>query len=383
MRKVQDKLYLDSASTTSIHPEIIKDVTYLLKHNYANADSLYNLGQQNNKLVEKSRKALAQHFNVLPKEVVFTSGGTESNNNAIKGIALANQHKGKHIITTNMEHSSVYESCKWLEDNFGFEVTYLNVDKDGHIDEDVLINSLRKDTVLVSFIAVNNETGAIIDINKYVGIVKRYSDAFVHVDGVQALGKHDITLNRIDSGSFSAHKIGGLKGSGLWIIKMHVPVIPLISGGQQENGIRGGTLNHIAAIVWYKTLRLAIQKHDKHYDEIKLKHKLLYDAFKDKEDKGIYINSSENGSPYIFNMSFKNLGSEILINALENAGYLVSGRATCNSKSLEPSRVILSLTQDTTLAKNTIRLSLDETITIQQIEQLIQTILELEKYVTN
>lgn len=381
MPKVQPKnIYLDYSSTTPIHPEIIKDTQVLMEEYYENADSLHYGGKRVYELVEKSRKALADYFKVLPHEVIFTSGGTESNNNAIKGIALANMSKGKHIVTSRIEHSSVYDSVRWLEEHFGFEVSYVPVNEYGVVDAKELAKYLRKDTILVSLMHVNNETGAIMDIPALVEQTKSNSNAYIHIDAVQALGKHDISLNRIDSMSFSSHKIGGLKGSGLWIKKDHVQSIPLISGGQQENGNRGGTLNHIPAILWYKTLRLALEKRSKDLKHIQEMKDKLNRAF--EEDAEILINSGENTSPYIFNISFQKVGSEILLNGLESAGYSVSAQATCNSRSLKPSRILLAMGRDEFQAKNSIRISLDGTTTTQQIEELIETLTELKKYAT-
>lgn len=382
MLQVPDKIiYLDHASTTAIHPELLADLNKLYRDYYENADALHYGGQRVFELVEQSRKALAQYFSVLPKEVIFTSGGTESNNNAIKGIALAYQDKGKHIICSAIEHSSVYESCLWLRDHFGFELSLLPVNKQGEIEQEALKKALRKDTILVSFMAVNNETGAVMNVRDLVSLVKKESMALVHVDGVQALAKHDFSLSQIDSAAFSAHKIGGLKGSGLWIKKSHVKVWPLISGGQQEAGYRGGTLNHIPAILWAKTLRLAKAKHDKHYAHIEKMHRYLYDAFRNEAD--VLINSSIEASPYIFNLSFKGVGSEIMLNGLMSKGFAVSAQATCNSRSLMPSRILLAMGRSEEEARNSLRISLDETLNQAICDRLIAAIKETYNYARN
>ena len=372
-----DSLYLDGASTTKVHPEIVKDVNLLLKEYYGNADSLHALGQRVSGLVTQSRKQLASTLGVLEHEVIFTSGASESNAAAIKGIVFANRGK-KHIITSNIEHSSVEETMVQLEMYFDYEVERLAVNEAGYIEPEVLKNALRADTVLVSIMGINNEIGSVFKISEYAAIIKKYSSAFFHVDGVQMLGKHDTSLRQVDAMSFSAHKINGLKGSGLLVLKAQVPFMPLIPGGQQEFGKRGGTLNSIGAIVWAKTLRLALDSR-KSFDYVRDLWDYLWVCFENVE--GVIINSPKNGSPYIFNLSVVNVGSEIMMNALNKHHVYVSARSTCHSQSNSPSKVLKALGRSDREALSSIRLSLDDSITKEDLKEVVNIILETKNYV--
>lgn len=379
MPKAHDnRIYLDTATTTSIYEDIINDATRINKMYYENADSLHYGGQRVSDLVSQSRMALAKVFKVLPQEVIFTSGASESNSSAIKGIALAAQAKGKHIITTCIEHASVLESVKQLVDVFGFTATYLSVDEMGCIDLDDLKNALRKDTVLVSIMAINNEIGSIQPIEAAVKIVKKYSSAYFHTDAVQSLSKHEFSLQQMDAVTFSAHKIHGLKGSGLLILRSNVPFLPLINGGQQENGKRGGTTDNPAAILFAKTLRLASEANQKQYQQVLMCRDYIYNYFKDDED--IKFNSSLEGTPYIINFSVQNVGSEIMMNGLNLEGYAVSAQSTCNSKSKIPSHVLKSIGISDQEALSSIRISLSAETKLKDIETLCKHVMEIKNY---
>lgn len=379
MRKVQDNLiYLDAASTTPIFDEIIEDVYELHKNYFGNADSLHTMGQRVSSLVSSSRKQIAKYLNVLPHEVIFTSGGTESNVTAIKGVVFADLSK-KHIITSNIEHSSVSDTFDQLERVFGYEVDRLPVNDEGVVDPELLKKHLRDDTILVAMMAINNEVGSIFPISDYARIIKKHSQAHFHVDGVQAFIKEPFSLKQVDTISFSAHKIGGLKGSGILIKKSNVPFEPLIPGGQQEFGYRGGTLNAISAIVFAKTMRLAQVSRDKNYEKIKELNAMLWEAF--ENDPDIVINSMREGTPYIFNMSVKNIGSEIMMNALNEQGIMVSARSTCHSQSNSPSPVLKALGRSDSEALSSIRISLTDETTMEDIKQCIKVVMETKAYV--
>lgn len=379
MRKVQDDtIYLDSASTTCVSDEIIQDVNKLLKEYYGNADSIHALGQRVSSLVEASREQIAKYLGVLPHEVLFTSGGTESNVSAIKGIAFSDMSK-KHIITSNIEHSSIDETLTQLEEVFGYEIERLPVNSKGFVEVEKLKKALRNDTILVSIMAVNNEIGSIFPISEYAQTIKKYSDAYFHVDGVQAFIKEDISLKQVDAFSISAHKINGLKGSGVLVKKSNVPFVPLMSGGQQEFGLRGGTLNTVAAIVFAKTIRLAKANHQNNYEKIKKMQARLISAFKD--NPRIKINSPKNGSPYIFNMSIKGIKSEIMMNALSRHSIYVSARSTCHSQSNNPSHVLKAIGCSDEEALNSIRVSLHDGLKMNDIEKFIEIVQETMEYV--
>ena len=233
-------IYLDYASTTPIRQEVLQAYEKILKTYYANADSLHQAGRKVQSLLETSRANIAQLFHVQPREIMFTSCASEANNYALKGFALANQQRGRHIITSCAEHSSIMSSAAQLQEVFGFEVTYLPLHADGTVHLEEVKKALRKDTILVSIMCVNNETGCINDIRTIANYVHAHSRAMVHSDLVQALGKMELDLSFLDMATFSAHKIFGLKGSGLLYHRANVELLPLISAGQQEDGLRGG-----------------------------------------------------------------------------------------------------------------------------------------------
>lgn len=382
MQKVHAKnTYLDYASTTPTNPEILKDAQLIMNDYFQNADSLHFGGQRVSDLVRQSRKALSEMLGVLPYEIIFTSGASESNSAAIKGIAFANMHKGKHIITTAVEHSSVKGAMEQLKERFGFDVEVIGVDSKGNLNLTALQNALREDTILVCAMAINNEVGAITDVSKLAQIVKKHSNAYIHIDGVQALGHHEFSLQQIDSASFSAHKIHGLKGSGLWIKRAHVACDPLVNGGQQQFGYRGGTIDNVNAILWAKTLRLARENYKKNESTIAMLSRKLYEAFENEDN--VILNSSPDGSPYIFNISILNVGSEIMMNGLNKAGFAISAQSTCNSTSLAPSHVLKAMGRSDEAALSTVRISMSYLTTEQEIDNVINKILEIKKYVNH
>ncbi len=377
MQRVQPRIYLDGASTTPLHGEIKKTYLDLLQTMYVNNDALYDEAIQLNQMMEKSRQAIATLFGVLSEEIIFTSGASEANNMAIKGVAFNNPLK-KHIITTCVEHSSVSGAINQLESVFGYEVTRLTVNEFGVISIEDLKKALRKDTVLVSIMWVNNEVGSIMDIDSIKEVVKKQSQAFLHVDGVQALGKLVIDCKDIDLLSFSAHKIYGLKGSGILIKKRHVSLIPLINGGQQEFGLRGGTSNALVNICFAKTLRLALEQQKK-CSLTQLREYLLKQLLTVQH---VSIHSPHNGVCHIVNFS-TNVYSEVMMNALNKQGICVSAQSTCSSKTNKGSKVLLAMNVDKRRSESCIRVSLLNETTKEEIDYLIQCLKEnCEQYGT-
>lgn len=379
MQKVHAKpIYLDSASTTRVYDDIVQDANTLMKEYYGNADSLHALGQRVSALVKRSRESVAQMLGVLSHEVIFTSSGSEANVSAIKGIVFSHPDK-KHIITSQIEHASVLETMKQLERVFHYEVTYLPVNDQGVVAVEDLKKNLRSDTVLVALMSVNNEVGSIFPIQAYAEVIKKYSDAYFHVDGVQAFGKEGVNLKQVDSFSISAHKLGGLKGSGVLIKKANVPFEPLITAGQQEFGLRGGTVDSVSAILFSKTMRLALEDRQKNYDKIKRLNQYLWDAFENIE--GVQINSKRKGTPYIFNVSIENVGSEIMMNALNAKHIYVSAKSTCHSEKNQPSHVLKAIGLSDKQALSSIRISLSSEIELEDLEKTVNIILETKNYV--
>ncbi|HQB33037.1 MAG TPA: cysteine desulfurase family protein, partial [Erysipelotrichaceae bacterium] len=334
--------YFDYSSTTPVNDDVLNTYFKVLKKYYVNSDSIYPRGVEVYNLMEKAREKTASLLNVLAKEVIFTCSGSEANNLAIKGTALKRMSYGKHIIASNVEHSSVENSLKWLKEYLGFEVTYLPVNQQGVIETADLIKALREDTILVTVMYVNNESGAVMPIEEIKRIVRKYPACYLHCDCVQAVGKIDFDLTDIDLASISAHKIYGLKGSGVLVKKQHVQIAEVISGGQQEFHLRGGTSNAAANIVFAKTLRLALEAFKANKDRIIQYHDYLLQELK-KLDK-VVINSPEDGCPAVVNFSCLTVTSQVMMNALSLKGFEVSASSTCDS-SLNISRVIAQMYQ--------------------------------------
>lgn len=370
--------YFDHSSTTPVNDDVLNTYYKILQKYFVNSESIYPRGLEVNNLMEKSREKTASLLNVLPKEVIFTSSGSEANNLAIKGTALKRKGFGKHIISTTVEHSSVERSIKWLEDYLGFEVTYLPVNQNGVIEIEDLEKAIRKDTILVSIMYVNNESGAIMPIDKIKSIVRKYPNCYLHCDCVQAIGKIDFDLTDIDMASISAHKIYGLKGSGVLIKKQHVQIAEIISGGQQEFHLRAGTSNAAVNIVFYKTLRKALEAYKDHKNKIKKYHDYLLEELK-KLDK-IVINSPEDGCYGVINFSCLTITSQVMMNALSLKGFEVSAVSTCDSQKAI-SRVISQMYKDENRLKGTIRVSISHLHSFEDIKGLKEAIKEcIEDY---
>lgn len=368
-------IYLDYASTTPLSEEVAAVYEKLLKEYYGNADSLHDIGRKSGKLMEKSRAQIAQLLHVYKDEILFTSCASESNNAAIKGAAWKYQNRGKHLITTCVEHSSVHNTMEQLREYFGFEVSYLPVNAKGSVELEDLKKALRKDTVLVSMMMVNNETGAINPIEECAEYVHTHSRALFHMDGVQALGKLPLSLSDVDMATFSAHKINGLKGSAILYKKRNIELVPLISGGQQEQGLRGGTSNVATNVVFAKTLRLALENQAAAYAHVAKLNAHLRNALSSMED--IVINSSEDSSPFILNISHLRIGSEIMLNALNAKGFAVSAQSTCSSHSKAISHVLLAMGLDEVRATHAIRISLSHLTTIEEVDAFLDAVKEI------
>ena len=375
-------IYLDYVATTPLNSEVLTTYRNLLENYFYNADSAYDKGIEVNRLMEHSRKLLSETFKVKEDELVFTSCGSEANNLAIKGTAFQYQNRGKHIITTAIEHSSVHESCKELEKVFGFEVTYLKVDPRGCISLQELQDSIRDDTILVSIMYVNNEIGVVNPIEDIKKIVKKHDKIKLHFDMVQALGKLPIDLNDVDLASFSAHKIYGLKGSGLLFKRRSTTLVPLINGGQQEFGLRGGTSNACTNIVFAKTLRLALENFDDKVQHIKKINEYTRNCL--KQIPGIVINSDETCCiATILNFSCPGYKPEVILHDLETKEIYLSTRSACSSKTSNISRVMAQLHLDDAIASSALRISFGEHTSKEDIDQfcyyLEESLVKLKK----
>ena len=368
------RVYFDYSSTTNVHPDVLKAYMDLLKTTYVNSESLYDEGTLVSRNLEKARNAISELLMIHPDEIIFTSGASEANSEAIKSVSFSVPEK-KHIITSQIEHSSVLNACKQMEDVFGYRVTYLPVNEQGIVSVKDLKNALDNDTSVVSLMSVNNETGAINPIEEIKEIVKKTSSAYMHVDMTQAIGKVPCSFENIDLASMSAHKIEGLKGSGILVKKKHVPFVPLINGGEQEYGLRGGTNNACTNMVFAKTLRIALENEKKYHDYVQKLQTLLLDQLKGID--GVEINNPENNLCSIVNFSYENIPSEVMQNALNRMGFMISARSTCESKSNNPSYVLKAMGYSDRRASSCIRISLSYHNTEEDILDFIKALKEI------
>lgn len=336
------RIYMDYAATTPVDPRVVQAMKPYFSKKFGNPSSLHKFGQEANRAVEEARAVIANIINAEDKEIIFTSGGTESDNLAIKGVAFANKDKGKHLIISKIEHHAILETCHWLEKQ-GFEITYLPVDKYGLVNLTQLENSIRKDTVLVSVMHANNEIGTIEPI-KEIGKICHEHGIYFHTDAVQSFGKLDIDVKKmnIDLLTASSHKIYGPKGVGMLYIRDGTKIDALLHGGGQEFDLRSGTEN-VAGIVGFSKASEIIKKEMKKENErlTKLRDKLINGVLKIE-------NSHLNGHPVKrlpnnANFWFAFIEGESLIVHLDMKGVAASTGSACSSKSLEPSHVLTAI----------------------------------------
>lgn len=365
-------IYLDYVATTPVHDEIIEGYHKLASQYFYNSESLYGQGIKVNSLQEKSRSNIAAMLGVKSEEIIFTSCGSEANNTAIKGVALKYASRGRHIISTNVEHSSVESTLDFLERVHGFEVTRLECDSTGHVIMEDLEKSIRDDTILVSIMHVNNEIGAINPIAKIKEIVAAYPKCFFHVDMVQSLGKLPIDLDKIDLATFSAHKIHGLKGSGILYRRQGIALEPVIHGGTQEFNLRGGTHNSPANIIFAKTLKMALDNQARHFEHTKELHDRFLEKTAGIED--LVINSGGEYLPSIISLSLVGYKPEVILHQLESKGILISTKSACSSKLAGVSRVLDNLDIDEKVAKSAIRISFDLVTSSEDIDYLVASL---------
>lgn len=364
-------IYFDNAATTIPNESLLQEYNKIERDFFANSTSIHKQGVFSSRILEESRKLLLNSLNLdNTYQAIFVSGATEANNLAIKGYALRFQNRGKHIITTAAEHPSVLESFFQLRDIFGFEVSILPVESDGTINCSILEKSIRKDTILVSIMAVNNETGAINDIAKIVSTIRKFPKIKLHVDATQAIGKINLLYSQIDMFSLSAHKFGGLKGSGALLIKKNLLLLPILSGGNQENGYRSGTVDVPSAFVCAIATRNAINNMTINSEKAHEIRDFIFTCL--CKNTGIIMNSTEKCSPFIMNFSLKNKKASVIVEALSNADIMVSSLSACHSKKETSSYVIRAMGKDNNLASNTIRLSFWSYNTIAEAASFIE-----------
>lgn len=350
-------VYMDNAATTPVRNEVLEIMIPYYKESFGNASSVYRFGQQSRKAIEKAREQVAVAIGALPEEIFFTAGGSESDNWAIRGTALALKEKGKHIITTKIEHHAVFHTCEFLEEN-GYEVTYLDVDKYGVVSPDEVEKAIRPDTILITIMAANNEIGTIEPI-KEIGEIARKNKVYFHTDAVQAVGHVPIDVKEmnIDMLSLSGHKLGAPKGIGALYIKKGTKIKPLIYGGAQERGKRAGTENVPGIVGLGYAMELSANEMEKEIKRLTI--------LRDKLIEGLLKipNSFLNGHPSKrlpgnCNISFEFVEGESILMLLDALGVCASSGSACTSGSLDPSHVLLATGLKHEEAHGSVRLTL-------------------------
>lgn len=370
-------VYMDNAATTPVKEEVLNAMIPYFTQKYGNASSIYKLGREAKAALDESREKIAKVLNAKSKEIFFTSGGSEADNWAIKGIAFANKDKGNHIITTKIEHHAVLHTCEYLQKN-GFDITYLDVDEYGVIDLEQLKNSITDKTILISIMFANNEIGTIQPI-KEIGQIAREKKVYFHTDAVQAIGNVEIDVDElnIDLLSLSAHKLYGPKGVGALYARQGVKIHQYMHGGAQEKNRRAGTEN-IAGIVGLATaVELAHRNIEEHNETLtKLRNKLINDIL--KNIKYARLNGHpERRLPGNVNISFEFIEGEALLLSLDMVGIEGSSGSACTSGSLDPSHVLLAIGLPHEIAHGSLRLTLGDFNKEEEIDYVVENLVKI------
>lgn len=371
--------YFDNAATTKVKEEVLKEMFPYFSVEYGNPSSMYSIGRSSRRAIETARKRVAELINCKPKEIYFTSCGSESDNMALKGIAYANKEKGNHIITSKIEHPAILNSCKTLEKQ-GYRITYLNVDEEGNIDISELENSINEDTILISIMFANNEIGTIEPIEQISKIAKKHNIIF-HTDAVQACGniKIDVKEMGIDMLSLSGHKINAPKGVGALYVREGIEFDRFLDGGHQEKNKRAGTENVAEIVGLGKACEIAQNNLESHINKLKELRDFYINQVEEKIDNIKLNGPRDNRLPGNANISFKGVnGSELLLK-LDEKGICASAGSACSTGSSSPSHVLTSIGLDSKMAEGTLRVSFSEENSKEDVEYLVEN---LEKIVT-
>ena len=370
-------IYMDHSATSPVDPEVFEAMTPYFTEGFGNASTLYKLGRDAKMAMETARKQVASLINAEPKEIIFTSGGTESDNIAIKGTVYRLKNKGNHIITSNIEHPAVTETCKYLEKN-GFEVTYVPVDKEGLVHPEDVEKAITDKTVLITIMHANNEIGTIQPIAE-IGKIAREHGIYFHTDAVQSVGKIpvDVKSMNVDMLSLSSHKLYGPKGIGALYIKKGVRLEPIIHGGGHERGLRPGTENVPAIVGLGKACEISEKNLDKDMEHLKkLRDKLIDSVLEQNEEA--YLNGHRTQRlPGNVNFRFTGIEGESLILHLDSKGIAASTGSACSSIKLEPSAVLMAIGLKEVEAHGSLRLTLGRENTEEDVDYTIKTIKEV------
>ncbi|MEK7867853.1 MAG: cysteine desulfurase NifS [Candidatus Omnitrophota bacterium] len=352
------QIYLDHNATTPVRKEVLEAMMPYFTQDYGNASSVYSMGQKARQAIDEAREVIGNALGTEAADIIFTSGGTEANNFAIKGIAMANLNKGRHVITSSIEHMAVLEPCRFIEKELGFDVTYLPVDKYGIVDLDKLKDAIRKDTILISIMFANNETGVIQPI-KEIAKIAAENKIYFHTDSVQALGKLPIDVEElgIDLCSFSGHKVYGPKGIGAMYLRKGVKITPFQHGGHHERNKRAGTENVPGIVGFAKAVEIAKMDMKKNDAYLKKLTKKMWEGL-NKSLKEIYLNGHpENRLSNTLNISFRYIEGESMVLNFDMKGISASTGSACTSGSLDPSHVLQAMGVSPDMAQASVRFS--------------------------
>lgn len=364
-------IYLDYSATTPVDDQVLESYIRTTKNIIGNPNSLHKLGLEAKMLIEAATNQIANILNLKPSEIIYTSGASESNNTAIKGICLKYQNRGKHIITTKLEHSSVEEPLNYLKSQ-GFEIEYVKLDDNGQINLEDLEQKIREDTILVTITSINSELGVKEPIEEIAKIVKKYPKTLFHTDITQSMGKERINLENVDLASFSAQKFYGMKGIGALIKKESIVIEPLIHGGKSWTQERSGTPPTALIVSMAKALRLAYENLD---EKVKIVTEHNNYLRKELEKNHITINSPKTAIPHILNISIENIKPETMLHALEQEEIYVSTKTACSTSDI--SKAVYAVTGQTENASHSLRISISHKTTKNELEIFIKTLVKL------
>lgn len=367
-------IYFDNSATTKVHPEVLTTYTKVSEAIWGNPSSLHKMGENAYNLLEQSRAQIAELLGCQKEEIFFTSGGTEGDNWAIKGTALEKGIYGKHLITTQVEHPAVLNSMKQLE-KLGFEVTYLPVDENGRVSVEDLKQALRKDTILVSVMAVNNEVGTIQPLKEIARVLADHPKVHFHVDAVQAVGKGltDLIMDeRVDLVTFSGHKFHAPRGVGFLYKKAGRKLAPLLSGGGQEKNLRSSTENLPAIAAMAKALRLLLENETKNVAHEQAIRQKIFEHLQAFDKVTLFSQLDDKFAPHILCFAIAGVRGETIVHAFEDQGVFISTTSACSSKKGQVSSTLHAMQVDDKIATSAVRVSLDENNTMAQADKFNQ-----------
>lgn len=371
-----NKIYLDNAATTPVAPEVFEAMKPYLTEYYGNPSSVYTTAQEAARSVSEAREKVAALIGADDREIIFTSGGTEADNFALKGAALALKEKGKHIITSKIEHHAILHTCEYLEKYLGFEITYLDVDEKGFVDPEEVRKALRDDTILVSIMMANNEIGTIEPIKEIAEVVKE-RDIYFHTDAVQAVGQIPVDVKdlKVDMLSLSAHKLNGPKGVGALYLKKGTKIAPLISGGAQERQRRAGTENVPGIVGLGKAAELVKENLPEKASKLRTLRDRLISGVEESIDE-VILNGprGEKRLPNNVHFCFRYVEGESILLNLDMLGIAASSGSACTSGSLDPSHVLLAIGHPHEIAHGSLRLTLGIYNTTEDVDYVLEVL---------